>query len=97
MLPSPPITTTANASTMSSTPISLMAAVEGITSAPPRVPSMHPRVKTRTYTLRMSTPRASAISRFSAAARTIRPNAVRARSQPMATAMATLAAMTIRL
>ena len=56
-----------------------------------------PRVKTRTYTLRMSTPSASAISRFSAAARTIRPNAVRARSQPMASAMATLAAMTIRL
>ena len=47
MLPRPPITTTAKASTMSSMPISLMAAVAGITSAPPRVPSAVPRVNTR--------------------------------------------------
>ena len=47
MLPRPPITTTAKASTISSMPISLMAAVAGMTSAPPRVPSMVPSVKTR--------------------------------------------------
>ena len=47
MLPSPPITTTAKASTISSMPISLAAAVAGITSAPPAVPSAMPSVKTR--------------------------------------------------
>jgi hypothetical protein len=97
MLPRPPITTTAKASTISSMPISLMAAVAGMTSAPPSVPSMVPSVKTRTYIHRMSTPRASAISRLSAEARMIRPKAVRVRSQPMPTAMARLAAITIRL
>ena len=56
-----------------------------------------PSVKTRTYTQRMSTPSASAISRLSAAARMMRPNAVRVRSHPMPSAMARLAAMTIRL
>ena len=97
MLPRPPITTTAKASTISSMPISLMAAVAGITSAPPSVPSMVPRVKTRTYTQRMSTPSASAISRLSAEARMMRPKTVRESSQPMPIAMARLAAMTIRL
>ena len=58
---------------------------------------MQPSVKTRTYTKRMSTPSASAISRFSAAARMIRPKAVRVRSHPMPAAMAMLAPMTIRL
>ena len=74
-----------------------MAAVAGMTSAPPRVPSAVPRVKTFAYTRRMSTPSASAISRLSAAARMMRPNAVRVSSQPIERAMTRLAAMTIRL
>ena len=78
-------------------PISLIAAVAGITRAPPRVPSAVPSVKTFAYTRRMSTPSASAISRLSAVARMMRPNAVRVSSQPIASAMARLAAMTIRL
>ena len=47
MLPRPPMTTTAKASTISSMPISLMAAVAGITRAPPRVPRAAPSVNTR--------------------------------------------------
>jgi hypothetical protein len=47
MEPRPPMTTTAKASTISSIPISLTAAVAGITSAPPTVPRATPSVKTR--------------------------------------------------
>ena len=47
MLPRPPMTTTAKASTISSMPISLTAAVAGITRAPPTVPSAVPSVNTR--------------------------------------------------
>jgi hypothetical protein len=45
----------------------------------------------------MSTPSASAISRFSAVAVTMRPNRVRVRNQPMRMAMIPPAAMTTRL
>ena len=97
MLPRPPMTTTANASTISSIPISLIAAVAGMTRAPPSVPRAVPSTNTRTYRRSMSTPSACAIARSSAVARMMRPNAVRVRSQPIPPAMATLAAMTIRL
>src|SRR4029453_5115420 len=97
MLPRPPITTTAKASTMSSMPISLVAAVAGRTRAPPTVPSATRRVNTRTETRVMSTPRASLISRFSAVARTMRPNRVRVSSQPMPSAIGPPAAIPIRL
>ena len=82
---------------MSSIPISFTAAVAGMTSAPPTVPSATPSVKTRAYTRAMSTPIASAISRFSAVARTMRPKRVRARNQPIPAAMAAPHAMTTRL
>ena len=58
MLPSPPITTTANASTTNSTGISSEAAAVGTTSAPPTVPSTVPTVKTLVYIQRTFTPSA---------------------------------------
>ena len=60
MLPRPPITTTANASTTSSTGMSSEAAAVGTTSAPPTVPSTVPSVKTLAYIQRTFTPSASA-------------------------------------
>ena len=68
-----------------------------MTSAPPTVPSAIPSVKTRAETRAMFTPRASAMRRFSAAARTIRPKRVRVSSQPISAAITPAAAMTTRL
>ena len=97
MLPSPPITTTAKDSTTSSTAMSSEAAPDGTTSAPPTVPSMQPTVNTSANIFEALTPRPSAMSRFSAVARTMRPVRVRSRKNPSPTAMAMLAAMTSRL
>ncbi len=83
MLPRPPITTTAKVLHDQLDPHLAHGGGGGNDERPPRVPSAVPSVNTFAYTRRISTPSASAISRLSAAARMIRPKAVRVRSHPV--------------
>ena len=94
MLPKPPITTTAKASTTTSEIISSEAAEVGTTSAPPRVPNIVPKVKIATLIQTPLTPKASLIRRFSAVALTMRPKLVFCNIQPRASANRMLEPMT---
>ena len=84
-LPSPPITTTTNASVIAPRSICKLAERSGSASAPPKAASAAPSANTVVNNRRWSTPKAPTISRSCVAARTSVPQRVRENSSQSST------------
>jgi len=85
MLPSPPMTTTTNASTITLMPMPRYAVVMGAAATPPRPASAHAAPNTSVRTRATSAPRQSAISLFCATARITSPARVAFKNSHTAT------------